>query len=114
MVPANPSLVNAFAVSVVIITILVTLSSFLIRRAATKILETVDRVPSREWFDKVERALDDMPDKKRWEEHFTQNHKLWGEVEALKIHVNNARTDIARHEHWLNSLGRRKDDGGTT
>lgn len=111
--PANPNLTYAFAVSIVIVTLLVSLSSFLVRRAVTKVLETVDRVPQKEWFDKVEKALDDLPDRNRWEDHFKRNHDISQVVNRHEFEITSLKRFEAEARAQLKELDRRKhNDNG--
>jgi hypothetical protein len=49
-----------------------TIALWLIKRELGRIVSVVDRIPPKEWFDKVERAL---PDPARLEAHFQTVHE---------------------------------------
>jgi hypothetical protein len=76
--------------------------AFLALRELRRFVDAVDRVPSRDWFDRIERKLDGI-DLKRLEAHFTRVHALSGEMQTgkntadlLKRDVHGLRQDVDR------------------
>ncbi len=83
------------------------LVTWFVRRQLTHILSVVERVPEKEWFERIEEKVNDLPTNKRFEDHFEAVHKHTSILMAHGMKLDKLERSSEDHEVRIRIVERR-------
>ena len=77
------------------------------KREIHRVLEVIERVPDKEWFERVEEKIDNLPSNARLEAHFEMGHRHGNVLQEHGLKIEGLQRGQADHEGRVRTLEKR-------
>ena len=87
------------------------IAAWLVKREVSRVLAAVERVPGKDWFERVEEKLDNLPSASRFDAHFKMGHDHANMLLEHSLRLGKAERGLDDHEGRIRVIERPMGSG---